>query len=39
MQKPDDAVLNLSTSAQLAFVMPSQFEPIKHPGGDTLFKI
>jgi sedoheptulokinase len=32
MQKSDDAVLNLSTSAQLAFIMPPQFEPIKHPG-------
>jgi hypothetical protein len=31
MQKPDDAVLNLSTSAQLAFIMPPQFEPIEHP--------
>ncbi|XP_021938891.1 sedoheptulokinase-like isoform X3 [Zootermopsis nevadensis] len=27
MQKPDDAVLNISTSAQLAYVMPPQFEP------------
>jgi hypothetical protein len=32
MQKPNDAVLNLSTSAQLAFVMPPQFEPSKQPG-------
>lgn len=32
MQKPDDAVLNLSTSAQLAFVMPPHFEPNKQPG-------
>jgi hypothetical protein len=32
MQKPDDAVLNLSTSAQLAFIMPPQFEPIERPG-------
>lgn len=31
MQKPDDAVLNLSTSAQLAFIMPPLFEPIEHP--------
>lgn len=43
MQKPDDAVLNVSTSAQLAFVMPPHFEPNKHPGMtvslEVLFKI
>ena len=43
MQKPDDAVLNLSTSAQLAFVMPPHFEPDKQPGMtislEVLFKI
>jgi len=43
MQKPHDAVLNLSTSAQLAFVMPPHFEPNKQPGMtislEVLFKI
>jgi hypothetical protein len=44
MQKPDDAVLNISTSAQLAFVMPPQFEPSRDPGmtvhcGFTYFEI
>jgi hypothetical protein len=43
MQKPADAVLNLSTSAQLAFVMPPHFEPSKQPGMtislEVLFKI
>ena len=32
LEKPNDAVLNLSTSAQLAFVMPSDYTPVNHPG-------
>lgn len=32
MESDEDAVLNISTSAQLAFVMASDFKPERNPG-------
>lgn len=34
LHRPDQAILNVSTSAQLAFVMRDGFEPTSEPGAD-----
>lgn len=36
LEKESDAVLNISTSAQLAYVMPPQFEPIRREEKETV---